>query len=246
MRCSHLPRALGAEALATGHYARIVHDGDGALLACAADVEKDQAYMLCALAPEKLERVRFPLGELTKPAGARRLPASAGLAVADKRESQDLCFMAGTNRARFLARHAAVRDRAGEIVDGEGACSAATAATVITRSASDGARRRRERAALRAGQGRAANRVVVGSRAEPRRDAGRAQRCAPVPGRRTSRRREPSLSIGPCRLLARGAPAAGEHDLLARCGEPVHGVAPGQTACLLEGDKVLGHGTIAA
>src|SRR5207302_6561807 len=59
---------LGCDALATGHYARTVPDGDGtALLRCARDAAKDQTYMLAALAPASVGRMRFPLAELTKP-----------------------------------------------------------------------------------------------------------------------------------------------------------------------------------
>ena len=86
------------------------------LLRCAADPAKDQAYMLCALSPATLARMRFPLGELTKPE-VRALAAEADLPVASKADSQDLCFLAGTGRAAFLARHGGARERPGEIVD---------------------------------------------------------------------------------------------------------------------------------
>ena len=72
--------------------------------------------MLAALAPESLARMRFPLGELTKPE-VRAIAAQAGLPVASKVDSQDLCFMAGTDRARFLARHGAIRESPGPLVD---------------------------------------------------------------------------------------------------------------------------------
>jgi tRNA-specific 2-thiouridylase len=63
--------------------------------------------------------VRFPLGDLTKPQ-VRELARAARLAVADRRESQDLCFLAGTSRERFLRRHAGVRDTPGDVVDTRG------------------------------------------------------------------------------------------------------------------------------
>ena len=62
--------------------------------------------------------MRFPLGELTKPSG--RGWHEAGLSVADKADSQDLCFLAGTGRARFLARHGGLGDRPGDLVDRRG------------------------------------------------------------------------------------------------------------------------------
>ena len=86
------------------------------LLRSAADPAKDQAYMLCALRPATIARLRFPLGELTKPE-VRALAAEAELPVASKADSQDLCFLAGTGRAAFLARHGGARERPGEIVD---------------------------------------------------------------------------------------------------------------------------------
>ena len=86
---------VGAATLATGHYARVARDGDGLLLRVASDLAKDQSYMLCAVDPGTLERLRFPLGALRKPE-VRERAAAAGLVVADKPDSQDLCFLAGT------------------------------------------------------------------------------------------------------------------------------------------------------
>src|SRR3954453_2983986 len=107
---------LGAAALATGHYPRRPADG---LLRFAADPAKDQTYMLAAVTPGTLARLRFPLGELTKPE-VRALAAEAGLPVAGKADSQDLCFLAGTGRREFLARHGGLRERPGRLVDRAG------------------------------------------------------------------------------------------------------------------------------
>jgi tRNA-specific 2-thiouridylase len=114
-----LAERLGAAALATGHYARVRDDGDGPLLAAPADTGKDQTYMLAALRPESLARLRFPLADLTKPE-VREIAARANLAVAAKRESQDLCFLSGEGKRSFLARHADLGERPGEIVDATG------------------------------------------------------------------------------------------------------------------------------
>ena len=89
------------------------------LLRVAADPAKDQTYMLAALSPSSLARMRFPLAELTKPE-VRALAASAELPVASRADSQDLCFLAGTGKARFLARHAGLDDAPGEIVSSSG------------------------------------------------------------------------------------------------------------------------------
>ena len=123
--------------------------------------------MLAALAPASLARLRFPLGELTKPE-VRELAREAGLPVADKRESQDLCFLAGTGKSAFLARHggaarAAGRDRRPR----RPRRSAATAASTSSRSASarGSASRPRSRSTC-SPRTRGANTVTVGTRAE--------------------------------------------------------------------------------
>src|SRR3954447_9336748 len=96
-------RRAGAEALATGHYARIVEHRGRKLLARAADPGKDQSYMLARLDPAKLERIVFPLGEQTK-AETRAEATRAGLAVAGRGESQEACFLAGDDYRAFLQR----------------------------------------------------------------------------------------------------------------------------------------------
>ena len=240
-----LAERLGADALATGHYARIEHDADGPLLARATDPHKDQTYMLSALRPEALARVRFPLGELTKPQ-VREIAAAAGLPVAEKRDSQDLCFLAGTSRERFLARHGGGRDRPGEVVDSGG------------RVLGHHPGHRRFTVGQRRGLGvaageplfvlsthAAANRVVVGPREAL---AARTVVLRDVTLNRDGQRvdsvklRYRSEAL-PCRVTA----AAGSHTALeVVLDEDTLGVAPGQTACLMDGDLVVGHGTIAA
>ena len=100
---------LGAEALATGHYARI--DREAGRWRAAADPAKDQTYMLSRSIPAQLARLRFPLGDLTKPK-VRELAAGRA-ARGRKPESQDLCFLAGTGAERFLARHGGPATRRG-------------------------------------------------------------------------------------------------------------------------------------
>ena len=85
-------RDLGAEALATGHYVRRAAGGNRAHLQRAVDATRDQSYFLFATTPEQLDFLRFPLGGLPK-TEVRRVAAELGLAIADKPDSQDICFV---------------------------------------------------------------------------------------------------------------------------------------------------------
>ena len=87
-----MARDLGAEAMATGHYVRREEGPTGPQLVRAIDPARDQSYFLFATTPEQLAFVRFPLGGLPKPE-VRKVAASLGLAVADKPDSQDICFV---------------------------------------------------------------------------------------------------------------------------------------------------------
>ncbi|HEX4804324.1 MAG TPA: tRNA methyl transferase PRC-barrel domain-containing protein, partial [Conexibacter sp.] len=242
---------LGAHALATGHYARVVEGDhpDGPLLAAAADAWKDQTYMLAALQPDSLARMRFPLGGITK-TEARRLAAEAELPVASKADSQDLCFLAGTSRAAFLAKHGGIAERPGEIVDSAG--------NVIGRHRGHHGFTVGQRRGLGVasndplyvlGVDARANRVIAGTRDELAttrvcvrgarllRDGARVDRVklryrtAPLPAR-----------LRDAEALGAGAHRALEIEL----AEPVDGAAPGQMACLMDGEAIVGWGTIAA
>lgn len=100
-------RALGAEEVATGHYARILAGSEGPELHAARDAGKDQSYYLFELGPEQLAASRFPLGELTK-GEVRDIARQAGLVVAGKGESMEVCFVSGGVR-EFVEREAAAR-----------------------------------------------------------------------------------------------------------------------------------------
>lgn len=234
---------LGAEALATGHYARLVDDSRGPLLAPGADPGKDQSYMLAGLAPELLRRLRFPLGELTK-RRVRELAAAASIPVAGRAESQDLCFLAGEGKLGFLERHGGLAERRGEIVDrggrrlgrhrghhrftvgqrrGIGVAAAEPLYVVATEPAT--------------------NRVVVGTAAEL--EVGEVPVEAPVLHRsadevRAVRLRYRAPAIG-C-TLRRRAPEGAILDL----DRPVRRPAPGQTAVLIDGaGRIVGTAPIA-
>jgi tRNA-uridine 2-sulfurtransferase len=111
-------RRAGAQRLATGHYAATrVHKGR-LLLARAADAAKDQSYMLARLDPRLLDRIWFPLGNQTKEE-TRAEAAGAGLAAAERRESQEACFLAGDDYRAFLTRRG-LAETPGRFVDEDG------------------------------------------------------------------------------------------------------------------------------
>ena len=238
---------LGCGTLATGHYARTAERDDerGPLLRRAADVAKDQTYMLAALSPESLKRMSFPLGELCKPR-VREIAAAAGLPVASKSDSQDLCFLHGTDRGRFLERHGSVGERAGEVVDLHG--------TVLGRHRGQHLFTVGQRRGIGIDRGGplyvlekqvAGNRVVVGPRPALERTrvavrAARLHRPAPRVDRVKLRYRAAPL---PARVDGDLAPGA-HRRLTLELGEPVDGAAPGQLACLMDGELVVGWGTI--
>jgi tRNA-specific 2-thiouridylase len=113
-------RELGAKFLATGHYvaSRALPDGGRALYR-AREVERDQSYFLFATTPAQLEHLRFPLGDRTK-AETRELARRFGLSVADKLDSQDICFVPTGHYADIIERLRPGAAGPGEIVDLDG------------------------------------------------------------------------------------------------------------------------------
>jgi tRNA-specific 2-thiouridylase len=240
--------AVGASALATGHYARLLRE-DGAApptLARAADVQKDQSYFLFGVRPEWLARVRFPLGDLTKDevrAAARRL----GVPNADKPESQEICFIPdGDHKAFVEARGGA--GKAGAIVDDEsGAVVSAHAGTHRftvgqRRGLPGGAGDRRFVLRIDAATGT----VHVG----PRERLGRTDvRVADVRWLGAAPRERLRCAV---QIRHHATPAAawvelaGDGCVDVRLDEPAHGVAPGQAAVFYDGAQaVIGGGWIA-
>jgi tRNA-specific 2-thiouridylase len=113
-------RRLGADFLATGHYARLRRQADGTVhLLQAVDAAKDQSYVLSVMGQAELRNVLFPVGEFTK-AEVRAMAAARGLPTASKHDSMDLCFVADDDYRRFLADWAADAMRPGPILDRAG------------------------------------------------------------------------------------------------------------------------------
>jgi len=242
-----LGRRLGAETLATGHYARVHDDGPVPLLRTAADERKDQSYVLSGLAPGSLRRLRFPLGGLHKPE-VRELAGRAGLPVASRRDSQDLCFLAGTRRDSFLARHGGLTARPGPIRTRDGGVLGEHRGThLYTVGQRHGLGIATGRPVYVLATDAATNTVTVGGREE--------LLAAAIPVRELVLHR-PGAEVDGVRVRAHGRRHAcrlqggleqGEHD---RAGiellEPAERTAPGQLACLYAGELVVGRGTIAA
>jgi tRNA-specific 2-thiouridylase len=239
-----LATALGAARLATGHYARIARDEHGPLIRAGADPRKDQSYMLARLAPELLDRVSFPLGGLTKDS-VRRLARDSGLPVADKRESQDLCFVAGLGGRAFLRRHGGPRLRvAGQIVDRDG--------RVLGRHEGQHEFTVGQRRGLGVhstdplyvlSKDAASGTVTVGPR--------EALTATTVELTSTSLHR-PADTVESVRMRYHARPLrcrareTGPGTLELDLHEPASAVAPGQLACLMHDDWVVGEGTIGA
>jgi tRNA-uridine 2-sulfurtransferase len=241
-----LAQRLGATRLLTGHYARIVEDAEGPLLAAGADAAKDQSYMLAALPPDLLGRLGFPLTEMTKDE-VRAVAARHGLAVAKKPESQDLCFLAGQGKRGFLRRHGNLVDREGEVLDRSGRKLG----------------RHRGHHNFTVGQRRGigvslnepgyviatdavANTVTVGTREDIETRHIRVRDA--VLHRDGARVDNVRLRYHSDTLPASiGAAAPGRHKALElELDEPFDAAAPGQTAVLMDGETIVGHGTIAS
>lgn len=113
-------RAMGADFLATGHYARIRRIADGSVeLLKGLDEHKDQSYVLSVLNQNQLQHTLYPLGEMTKPE-VRQLARDLNLPVAERPESQDLCFLADGDYRRFLRDQAPGQIMPGPIVNTQG------------------------------------------------------------------------------------------------------------------------------
>lgn len=225
---------LGFDALATGHYARIRNAEE---LHMAADPDKDQSYVLYALAarPDRLARIRFPLGEMRK-SEVREHALEFGLPVAGKRDSQEICFVPLGRTRQWLRERVPVT--AGPLVTREGReVGTHAGAALYTAGQRTGFVSLDEPGpwyVIRVEA--AANRVVVGRREEL--------------GATRFRLRNETFSgptEGMARLRYRAPLVAGRYEAgLLTLAEPFAGGAPGQAAVLYEGTRVIGGGLIAA
>jgi tRNA-uridine 2-sulfurtransferase len=233
-----LARELGADCLATGHYVRRVEGAHGAELHRALDPARDQSYFLFATTNEQLDYLRFPLGGMPKPE-VRAIALDMGLVVANKPDSQDICFVPEGDYASVVRKVRPEAETDGPIVDMEGRELG----------------RHRGLIHYTVGQRRG---LEIGGLAEPLyvvRLEPEAQRVVVGPKRAlavsAARLVEPNW-LGPVegrevlakvRSLAKPVPAYLDGEWL-RFETEEYGVAPGQAAVLYDGDRVLGGGWI--
>jgi tRNA-specific 2-thiouridylase len=241
-----LASRVGAQRLVTGHYARIARDEQGPVLIAAVDSNKDQAYMLARLRPDQLERLWFPLGELDKP-HVRQMARDAQLPVADKAESQDLCFLAGIDKTDLLERMRTRPRTPGRVVSMDGRVlgehDGVDRFTIGQRRGlgiADGT------PMYVVGKDPASGTVTVGPRdallvdAVEIADAHLYRESAKIDRVKLRYRSKPIECTLPEQL------PAGEYPRIAlMLNEPFMAAAPGQVACFLSGDRVVGHGVIA-
>lgn len=231
----------GAEALATGHYARIVDSSGRLRIARAIDRTKDQSYFLYALSSDTLRHVRFPLGESTKD-DTRRIARELGLPVAHRAESQEACFVGpGGTRDLVVAAHPET-GTPGEIVDASG--------TVVGTHAGIASYTIGQRRGLGIGGLHeplfvtaidvANNRIVVGPEADLL--VTRVTATSLVPGFA-----QDSKCAAVVRYRMEPAPArvaAAPEGMIVTFETPVRAVAPGQSVVCYKGDEIVAGGEI--
>jgi len=235
---------LGAEGVATGHYAVIRREGTGKCrLFAAPDASKDQSYFLYSLDAPRLERIRFPVGGMMK-SEVRRIAEEAGLAVFEKRESQDICFVTDETYSAFLSRKG-IREKEGRFVDREGNVLGAHRGIL------------RYTVGQRKGLGIAAreplyvvaidaekNEVILGTESENLSGGAVVAHCSFVAGAPPAQAFRATVKV---RFRHQGVPAVvrceGEK-VEVRFDVPQKSVTPGQALVIYEGNEVLGGGWI--
>src|SRR5260370_20004039 len=231
---------LGFEKLATGHYARIVDGESGPELHTAVDPAKDQSYMLYHLDRDRLASIAFPLGRMTK-REVREHAREFGLPVADKAESQEICFVPRGETARYLSERLPVR--VGAVVDSSGrelGSHRGTALyTVGQRSGFGDLQEAGPWYVIKIDA--PANRLVVGRREELAVREVELRDVTFVAGTEA----EPVKCEAQLRYHSRAIPATYESGRL-ELDEPFLGAVPGQAAVLYAGTKGLGGRTIAS
>lgn len=235
-------RELGGDYLATGHYARIEKTGSVYLLKKGLDPSKDQSYFLHVLGQKELASVLFPVGGMLK-SEVKKIAAGLGLPAAEKRESQDICFIPDNDSRAFLADHLTVRP--GEIVDTAGKVLGqhkGLAFYTIGQRQGMGVAASQPLYVLKMEM--AANRLVVGFQPQLYLDNLTAGCVNWVSGLPPENGIEVTARV---RYRTREARAVLQIELdtvQVRFAEPQWAVAPGQSVVFYQGDTVLGGGLI--
>ncbi len=230
-------RELGADCLATGHYVRRVVNGERVELHRGADPARDQSYFLYGTTAEQLDFLRFPLGDLPK-SRVRELATEAGLVVAAKPDSQDICFVPDGDYAGLVKRLRPETSAPGEIVDLEGRVlgqhPGVVHFTVGQRRGLEIGGQKTPLYVVRIEPDQ--RRLVVGPRAALAVAEARLEQVNWI----GEQQREVAVKV---RSLAAPVPAV----LSGNCvlfDRPEYGVAPGQAAVIYEGNRLLGGGWI--
>ena len=235
--------SVGADHIATGHYARIQEfDGQPALVR-GRDKSKDQSYVLAGINKNILDRILFPVGDFLKPE-IRELAGEAGLRVATKPDSQEICFIPDNDYVGFLDRYRGRPDLSGDFVDPTGKVLGQHSGFdqfTIGQRRGLGMAFGEPRFVIRIEP--ESRRVVLGTHAD--------LACTTVEGDRMSWHLDEAPASFEClaqiRYLHTAAPARVEvrgDDVTVQFDEPQFGVAPGQALVLYDGDRVLGGGWI--
>lgn len=230
--------SVDAEFVATGHYAQMVEADDGPALLRGVDSNKDQSYALAGIDRRYLKRMLLPVGKFLKPE-IRRMAGEAGLKVADKRDSQEICFVASGKHAQFVrARSAAAT--AGDIVTVEGrkvGSHAGIEAFTIGQRKGIGVAMKEPYFVVRIDA--KTNAVVIGTRD----DLARSSLSAVDANWLIEPPRDAFRGSAQIRYNSEAVPALitpTERGFEVQFDQPTHGVAPGQLCVVYSDNRVLG------
>jgi tRNA-specific 2-thiouridylase len=238
-------RQLGADYVATGHYARIEH-GQPNRLRKAADPSKDQSYVLYVMTQERLGAAMMPLGDFSK-SSTRQMAADFGLAVANKPESQDICFVPFKRYTEFIELYAPEVLQPGPIVDGEGKVLGEHRGVALhTVGQRRGLGIATGEPVFVTGIEASSNTVVVGGAADLLKSACELDEVNWIAGDLPA---EPIRALGKARYRSTEVPCTvtrGEDGarLRVQFDEPQRALTPGQALVLYQGEYVIGGGTI--
>jgi tRNA-specific 2-thiouridylase len=240
-------KQLGAQYVATGHYARIEH-GEPNRLRKACDPSKDQSYVLYVMSQDRLAAAMMPLGESPSKSATRQIAIDLGLSVANKPESQDICFVPFKRYTEFIELYAPEVLQPGQVVDQSG--------TVLGEHKGVALHTVGQRRGLGIAAGQPlfvtslvpeTNTVVVGGAADLLKQSCRLEEVNWIAGEPPN---GPHKVMGKARYRSQEVPCTVRSDtqsgaIIAEFDEPQRALTPGQALVFYQGEYVLGGGTIA-